>query len=63
GILGEMSLIDKAPRSATAVALTDAVLLPIDEAQFHTMIRQTPAFAIMVMRVMCKRLRNMDASR
>lgn len=63
GILGEMSLIDKAPRSATAVALTEAVLMPINESQFQGMIRHTPAFAIMVMRVMCKRLRQMDARR
>ncbi|MHB8520818.1 MAG: Crp/Fnr family transcriptional regulator [Limisphaerales bacterium] len=62
GILGEMSLIDKTPRSATAVALTEAVLMPINESQFHGMIRHTPSFAIMVMRVMCKRLRQMDVT-
>jgi EAL domain-containing protein (putative c-di-GMP-specific phosphodiesterase class I) len=32
-LLGEMSVIDEAPRTATAIALTDCVLLPIDRAQ------------------------------
>ncbi|MGH8029282.1 MAG: EAL domain-containing protein [Arenimonas sp.] len=32
-LLGEMAVIDDAPRTATAVALTDCVLFPIDRAQ------------------------------
>jgi CRP/FNR family transcriptional regulator, cyclic AMP receptor protein len=30
-IFGEMALIDKGPRSATAAALTDATLIPLGE--------------------------------
>ena len=30
-IVGEMAMIDKAPRSATAIAKTDCRLVPIDE--------------------------------
>ena len=33
-LLGEMAVIDSAPRSATAHALTDCVLIPIDRNQF-----------------------------
>lgn len=33
-IFGEMALIDPAPRSATAVAATDATIVPVDEKQF-----------------------------
>jgi CRP-like cAMP-binding protein len=33
-IFGEMSLIDHSPRSATAVAATDATVVPVGEKQF-----------------------------
>ena len=33
-LLGEMAVIDNSPRSATAIALTDCVLTPIDRLQF-----------------------------
>jgi CRP/FNR family transcriptional regulator, cyclic AMP receptor protein len=61
GILGEMALIDRQPRSATAVATIDSVLVPVDEAHFLRLVQQTPNFAIQVMRVMADRLRKMDA--
>lgn len=61
GILGEMALIDRQPRSATAVATIDSVLVPVDEAHFLRLIQQTPNFALQVMRVMADRLRKMDA--
>jgi CRP/FNR family cyclic AMP-dependent transcriptional regulator len=60
GILGEMALIDRGPRSASAVAKTDCQLVPIDEARFKYMVQQTPYFAIEVMRVMVRRLRHMN---
>jgi CRP/FNR family transcriptional regulator, cyclic AMP receptor protein len=61
GILGEMALIDRKPRSATAVATIDSVLVPVDEAHFLRLVQQTPNFALQVMRVMADRLRKMDA--
>jgi CRP-like cAMP-binding protein len=63
GILGEMALIDQKPRSATAIAQTDCTLLPVKQDQFFSMIQQTPSFAIKVMRMMCDRLRRMDATK
>ncbi|MCW5566871.1 MAG: EAL domain-containing protein [Dokdonella sp.] len=33
-LLGEMAVLDDAPRSATALALTDCVLTPVDRSQF-----------------------------
>jgi CRP/FNR family transcriptional regulator, cyclic AMP receptor protein len=56
-IFGEMALIDDAPRSATAVAKTDAELVPISEKQFLFLVSQTPFFALKVMRVLARRLR------
>jgi len=61
GILGEMVLIDKGPRSATAVAKTDCKLVSVNEQRFQRLVQQTPHFAIQVMRVMAQRLRHMDA--
>ncbi len=57
GILGEMALVDHAPRSATAIAKTACKVAPVGETQFNFMIQETPHFAIAVMRVMCDRLR------
>lgn len=57
GILGELALIDKKPRSATAIAQTACQLAPIDQAHFLSLIQHAPLFAIQVLRVMADRLR------
>ena len=56
-IFGEMALVDGAPRSATAVAMTDVTLVPVSEKQFLFLVSQTPFFALKVMRVLARRLR------
>jgi CRP/FNR family cyclic AMP-dependent transcriptional regulator len=61
GLVGEMALIDHAPRAATVTALTDCTLAPIDEKRFIFLTQQTPTFALNVMRVLSQRLRRMDA--
>ena len=61
GLIGEMALIDKRPRSATAVAKTDCKLVSVNEQRFQRLVQQTPHFAIQVMKVMAQRLRQMDA--
>jgi len=61
GLVGEMALIDHAPRAATVTALTDCTLAPIDEKRFLFLTQQTPSFALNVMRVLSQRLRRMDA--
>ena len=61
-IFGEMALIDDAPRSATAVAMTDVELVPISEKQFLFLVSQTPFFALKVMRVLARRLRTTSKS-
>ena len=57
-IFGEMALIDASPRSATAVAKTDVKLVAVSEKQFLFLISNTPHFALNVMRIMARRLRN-----
>jgi CRP/FNR family cyclic AMP-dependent transcriptional regulator len=60
GIFGEMALIDKDRRIATAVAKTDARLAAVDEKRFLFLVQQTPNFALHIMRVLSERLRRMD---
>jgi CRP/FNR family cyclic AMP-dependent transcriptional regulator len=61
GILGEMAIIDEgAPRSASAVATTRAELVKLNASQFMTLIMSAPDFALIVMRVMARRLRRMN---
>jgi CRP/FNR family transcriptional regulator, cyclic AMP receptor protein len=61
-IFGEMALVDGAPRSATAKALTDVTLVPVSEKQFLFLVSQTPHFALNVMRVLAARLRTANAA-
>ncbi len=60
GIFGEMALIDDSPRSATAVALTEVTVAPIKENQFLFLVKNTPFFALNVMRVLAHRLRRQN---
>lgn len=60
GVFGEMALIDSAPRSATAVAVTDSTLVSVTAERFKTLVQETPGFALEIMRIMASRLRSMD---
>ncbi len=60
-IFGEMALIDHGPRSASAVAVTDADIVPVAERQFLLMVSRTPYFALNVMRVLVQRLRTSNS--
>lgn len=60
GFFGEMALIDHSPRSASAVAVTEVRVVPIDERRFLRLVQETPGFALSVLRVMAERLRRMD---
>jgi CRP-like cAMP-binding protein len=57
GIFGEMAVIDREPRSATAVVEADCELVAIDKRRFWFLVQETPYFAEIVMRVMADRLR------
>lgn len=59
-IFGEMALIDRRPRSASAIARTSVRVARIDEIGFMRLVQETPAFSIYVMRLMAKRLRALD---
>jgi CRP/FNR family transcriptional regulator, cyclic AMP receptor protein len=59
-VLGEMALIDRKPRSASAVARTACKLVVIDDKRFTFLIQQTPMFVTQIMKVMADRLRMMN---
>ena len=61
GIVGEMALIDKSPRSGDAVAVSESVVVSIDQRRCLFLVQQTPFFALNVMRVMAERLRRRTA--
>ena len=61
-MFGEMAVIDGSPRSATAVAVADAELVPIDQPRFHALCQHTPFFAENVMRLIAGRLRRTTQS-
>lgn len=59
--IGEMALIDEEPRSASARARGECRVFPIDEARFQSLVKETPSFALQIMKILARRLRNMDA--
>ncbi len=58
---GEMALVEKGQRNASAIAKTACTLIPVNQKQFIFMVEETPFFALEIMRVMSGRLRRQDA--
>ncbi|GGI31590.1 cyclic nucleotide-binding domain-containing protein [Bradyrhizobium guangdongense] len=59
---GEMAVIDGSARSATAIASApDTKVMRINHARFVYLVSQQPAFALMVMDALSKRLRASNA--
>ena len=58
-IFGEMALVDERPRSASAIAVTDCKILPLDQARFASLVQQQPDFATQVMKIMSVRMRHL----
>lgn len=54
---GEMALIDRRPRSATATAASDVKLYSITQGLFLVLIQETPYFALEVMQSLTERVR------
>jgi CRP/FNR family transcriptional regulator, cyclic AMP receptor protein len=57
GIVGEIALIDNAPHSSTATALTASRVVPVDREYFVHLVEEHPTFALQVMTIMAERLR------
>jgi CRP/FNR family cyclic AMP-dependent transcriptional regulator len=55
---GEMALCDAAPRTATATVAEDNTrLVVLDQDKFLYLVSQQPAFALTIMHMLCKRIR------
>jgi CRP-like cAMP-binding protein len=62
-IFGEIASISDMPRSATAVANLPCRLIALDDGQFQGALRKKPEFALMLMSVMIRRIRDALARR
>jgi CRP/FNR family cyclic AMP-dependent transcriptional regulator len=61
GVFGEMALVDQSPRAASAVAESDAELLPVNRNDLLSLVTTKPAFAVSLLRSLAERLRRMTA--
>jgi CRP-like cAMP-binding protein len=61
GMVGEMALIDPAPRSARALAVADCAVTAVNRTTFLELVKRVPGLAIEVMRIMAGRLRRATA--
>ena len=57
---GEMSLLDRQPRSANVVAVEDSELLTLDQEAFRHHLTQNPSTAMAILAEMTRRLRKAD---
>lgn len=54
---GEMALIDRSNRHATAVVSKDCLLATVSSSRFRVLLEQAPGFSLHVMQVLAERLR------
>jgi CRP/FNR family transcriptional regulator, cyclic AMP receptor protein len=57
-VFGEMASISHMPRSASAVAKVSCRVIGLDESQFQSALRKKPEFALMLMSIMIRRIRD-----
>lgn len=57
---GEMALLDKAPRSASAQAKTDCVLIKVSEEGYNQLLEELPTWAQGMLKSFSNRLQNMN---
>lgn len=62
-LIGEMSAIDEAPRSATATAMEPVEVLALSSRAFTAYLERTPGVALILVRVLNRRLRDADRKR
>ena len=60
GIVGELSLLDHGPRTATVVCDTDCTLFVIDQRHFRAVLEQYPSIAMKLLATLASNIRAMD---
>lgn len=58
--IGEMSLLDDQPRSATIIAGTDTIAMAIDKGNFQNFICRQPSLAYKIMKGLSTRVRHLN---
>jgi CRP-like cAMP-binding protein len=61
GYFGELSLLDRRPRSATVISDTEMTLLVLEQRRFNGLLDAMPALAHKLLVAMSERLREADA--
>ena len=56
-IIGEISLLDGGPRSATVIALTESRLVAVERRHFLELVQQQPSVSLALISVLAQRLR------
>jgi signal transduction histidine kinase len=59
-LVGEMALIQNAPRSATVRTVTECTVLEMDKKDFETLLSRSPSMAINIIRITLDRIREND---
>jgi CRP-like cAMP-binding protein len=61
-VLGEMSLLDNEPRSASVISLTECRLLSLERGDLERILRRYSSIAFSMMRILSRRLRTTMAA-
>lgn len=59
-IVGEMALVDKGARTASAVALTDCQVIKVSESEYQKLISELPLWASSMIKNLSRRLKKMN---
>jgi CRP-like cAMP-binding protein len=59
-VVGELSLLDHGPRTATAICVTDCTLLVIDQRRFLGVLDSVPAISHKLLASLATRIRDLD---
>jgi CRP/FNR family transcriptional regulator, cyclic AMP receptor protein len=59
-VVGELSLLDHGPRTATVVCETDCELLVIDQRHFRAVLEDVPVIAVKLLASLASRIRDLD---
>ncbi|MCU4186871.1 cyclic nucleotide-binding domain-containing protein [Acidiferrimicrobium sp. IK] len=59
-VVGEMSLLDGEPRTATVTATTDLQVLVVDATDFNALLAEVPRLAFAILGTLARRIRTLD---
>ena len=59
-VVGELSLLDHGPRTASVICVTDCTLFVLDQRHFQKVIEQHPQIAMKLLGTLAGRIRDLD---